>query len=77
MPDSDHTIAGEIAIELNGTPVRVPAGTTLAELVARVLPDARAYAVEVNRSVVARRELPARAAADGDRVEVVTLVGGG
>lgn len=66
-----------IAIELNGRRETVATGTTIAALVARALPDARAYAVEVNRSVVARREHASRIVADGDRIEIVTLVGGG
>jgi thiamine biosynthesis protein ThiS len=41
------------------------------------MPNARAYAVEVNRAVVARREHATRTVAAGDRVEIVTLVGGG
>jgi len=66
-----------LEIELNGTPRRVGCGTTLADLVREVLPNARAYAVEVNRAVVARRDLESRAVAAGDRIEIVTLVGGG
>jgi sulfur carrier protein len=72
MPD-----APEISIELNGRPTVVSAGTTLADLVARSLPGARAYAVEVNRTVVSRREHAGRTVAEGDRIEIVTLVGGG
>jgi thiamine biosynthesis protein ThiS len=43
----------------------------------RVLPNARAYAVELNRSVLSRRDHAHRTVVDGDIVEVVTLVGGG
>jgi sulfur carrier protein len=71
------TNAGEIMIELNGQSAAVPAGTTLADLVSRTLPNARAYAVELNRAVVSRREHATRAVAAGDKVEIVTLVGGG
>ncbi|MFM1822100.1 MAG: hypothetical protein RI967_366 [Planctomycetota bacterium] len=72
MPPADT-----IEIELNGARERVPADTTVGDLVRRVLPSARAYAVEVNRSVLPRREHDARAVRDGDRIEIVTLVGGG
>jgi len=68
---------GAISIELNGQPASVDAGTTLAELVARTLPNARAFAVEVNRAVVSRREHATRTVSAGDRIEIVTLVGGG
>lgn len=71
------TSSGDISIELNGKPETVPAGTTLADLVVRTLPNARAYAVELNRSVVGRREHATRTVTGGDRVEIVTLVGGG
>jgi len=67
----------EVSIELNGRAETVAGGTTLADLVARTLPNARAYAVEVNRCVVPRRELPTRPVSSGDRIEIVTLVGGG
>ena len=69
--------AAEIIIELNGRTEAVSAGTTLADLVALTLPNARAYAVELNRAVVSRREHAIRTVATGDRVEIVTLVGGG
>ena len=69
--------AAEITIELNGRTEAVAAGTTLADLVARTLPNARAYAVELNRAVVSRGEHASRTVAPGDRVEIVTLVGGG
>ncbi len=71
------TSVDTVEIELNGACERVPAGTTVGDLVRRVLPSARAYAVEVNRSVLPRREHDARAVLAGDRIEIVTLVGGG
>ena len=67
----------EIEITLNGAPTQVPVGTNVAELVTRILPNARAYAVEVNRSVLSRREHAERTVKHGDVIEVVTLVGGG
>lgn len=67
----------EIRIELNGQPATVSAGTTVADLVARTLPNAKAYAVEVNRAVLSRRDHATREVREGDRIEIVTLVGGG
>jgi thiamine biosynthesis protein ThiS len=49
----------------------------VADLVHRVLPEARAYAVEVNRAVLSRRDHADRSVQNGDIVEIVTLVGGG
>lgn len=67
----------EIEITLNGVPTNVPIGTNVADLVRRVLPDARAYAVELNRAVLSRRDHATRTVHPGDTVEIVTLVGGG
>ncbi len=67
----------ELTIELNGNAMRVPYGTTIAALVTMTLPEARAYAVELNRSVLPRRDHAAREVREGDRIEIVTLVGGG
>jgi sulfur carrier protein len=68
---------GGIEIVVNGEPRQVPAGTTVAGLVAELGLGDRRVAVERNREVVPRAqhtEVPLEA---GDRVEVVTFVGGG
>ena len=67
----------ECTIELNGLPKVVASGTTIAALVSMVLREPRAYAVELNRAVVARRDHATTCVRAGDRVEIVTLVGGG
>jgi len=66
-----------IAITVNGERLEVEQGTTLAGLVdARGLaPDQ--VAAEVNRALVPRATRGDRVLEDGDRVELVTLVGGG
>jgi sulfur carrier protein len=66
-----------IQITLNGLPISVPPGTCVADLVQRALPNARAYAVEVNRAVLSRRDHANRSVQHGDHIEIVTLVGGG
>jgi thiazole synthase len=50
---------------------------TVADLLRDLGRDARRLAVEVNEVVVRRDEQQSRVLADGDRVEIVTLVGGG
>lgn len=66
-----------IAITVNGERLEVEQGTTLAGLIdARGLaPDQ--VAAEVNRALVPRATRGDRMLEDGDRVELVTLVGGG
>ncbi len=62
---------------VNGRPIDLPDGATVAALVARVGADAARVAVERNQDVVPRREWAECRLADGDHVEVVTFVGGG
>lgn len=66
-----------IDIIVNGQPRSVPAGTTVAGLLAELDLGDRRVAVERNRDVVPRAEHAHTALEPGDRVEVVTFVGGG
>jgi sulfur carrier protein len=66
-----------IAIRLNGEPLSFAAGASVADLVARLGLRTELVAVEVNGTVVRRAEHATRELAEGDVVEVVTLVGGG
>ncbi len=50
---------------------------TVAELVDHLGFAGRPVAVEVNRALVRPSERPAVQLAEGDRIEIVTLVGGG
>jgi thiamine biosynthesis protein ThiS len=61
----------------NGEPRSVAAGTTVAGLLAELKLDARRVAVEVNLELVPRQKHADTILADGDRLEIVTLVGGG
>jgi thiazole synthase len=62
---------------LNGEPRALPGPLTVAELVDQLGYDRRRIAVEVNRAVVPLPQQPAHPLANGDAVEIVTLVGGG
>ena len=69
-----------LRLVVNGAPreLAAPDGVlTVAALVAEVGLAGRRVAVEVNGDVVPRADHGARRLADGDRVEVVTFVGGG
>jgi thiamine biosynthesis protein ThiS len=74
---SDLTQAQAHALQVNGAPRTVPAGATVAELVRLLELPADRVAVERNGWVVPRREWAEVQLADGDRLEVVTFVGGG
>ena len=50
---------------------------TVADLLAALSLDVRRVAVERNRLIVRRADFDTTALADGDELEIVTLVGGG
>lgn len=64
-------------ILVNSEQKEVPEGCTVARLIDDLGLAAAICAAEVNRSVVPKRERAQRVLADGDVVEIVTLVGGG
>lgn len=64
-------------ITVNGEPRRLAAETSVAQLLDELGLNARHVAVEVNRDLVPRAEHPRHMLRPGDRLEVVTLVGGG
>ena len=69
--------ASEIQVHVNGEPLRVPAGTSVRQLLERLQAPTSGVAVERNRQLVRKADHAQTVLADGDRLEVVTLVGGG
>ena len=66
-----------ISIQVNGEPRQVDAKSTVAQLLAAMQLDNRQLAVECNLELVPRGAHAGRVLAEGDRLEIVTLVGGG
>ena len=64
-------------ITFNGERREIAPGTTIAQLLAQLCMLDRHVAVEVNLELVPRAEHADCTLADGDRLEVVSLVGGG
>ena len=64
-------------VRVNGEERDVPEGATVADLVERLGLEPTRIAVERNKRLVRRADYAATALADGDVVEIVTLVGGG
>ena len=64
-------------VTVNGTERQLQDGITLAELVRleRLTPER--VAIEVNEQLVSRRAYDQTRLREGDRVEIVTFVGGG
>lgn len=69
--------AETIVVAVNGEPHRVACGATAHDVVVALGFAGRPLAVEVNETVVPRASLAGCMLAAGDRVEIVTLVGGG
>jgi sulfur carrier protein len=66
-----------MTITLNGESRDVAAGTTVADLLGELEIMPKHVAVEVNLELVPRARHAERVLRDNDRLEVVTLVGGG
>lgn len=64
-------------ITLNGQEETIGDTSTVAMLLESIQLDPRRVAVEINEDLVTRRDFAHTLVNDGDRIEVVTLVGGG
>ncbi|HPO94340.1 MAG TPA: sulfur carrier protein ThiS [Phycisphaerales bacterium] len=64
-------------IVLNGQPQTLPQDATVADLLRILNLSNVPAAVEINKTLIPKRDHAAKPLAPGDRVEVVTLVGGG
>jgi sulfur carrier protein len=66
-----------VNILINGTPRDISDGTTITQLLRELDMAARQVAVEVNLELVPRARHAEHQLREADRLEVVTLVGGG
>jgi sulfur carrier protein len=64
-------------IQVNGEPREIAEGSSILKLLDELGVTQPHVAVELNLEVVPRAQHAATALRDGDRLEVVTLVGGG
>ena len=66
-----------IEISINGEPRRVPAGSTLSELVKLLDLAPERLAIELNLKIVRRNQWEETLLQPGDALEIVHFVGGG
>lgn len=66
-----------VNVVVNGQPQQCAEHLTVAELLRELKMPSRGVAVEVNLQIVPRTRHAEHQLAEGDRLEVVTLVGGG
>jgi thiamine biosynthesis protein ThiS len=71
-------VSSEMALTVNGAERRIPAGWTLADLLASLSLDARTVVIERNGTILRDRASFAKLALEaGDSLEIVHFVGGG
>jgi thiamine biosynthesis protein ThiS len=66
-----------VQVSVNGQTRQIAEGSTVAQLLDQLDVKTPYVAVEVNLQLVPRKEHGKRRLAAGDRLEIVTLVGGG
>lgn len=66
-----------IALQINGKPVELERPTALLAYLEQLGVDPRAVAVEHNGEIIERSAFGSVTMRDGDRVEIVRMVGGG
>ena len=66
-----------ITIEFNGQASQVDEHSTVADLLRLARVESRFCAVELNLEIVPKDLYDSKSLNDGDKIEVVTLVGGG
>jgi len=76
VPDPQKVTA-VVEITLNGAPMRLPSGASVADLLALLQVTTPRVAVERNREIVPKARYPDTTLVAGDVLEVVELVGGG
>ena len=66
-----------ITIEFNGETSQIDEKSTIADLLRFAKVESRFCAVELNLEIVPKDQYSAKSLVSGDKIEVVTLVGGG
>ena len=72
-----QTETATVTVQLNGIDTTVPRGTTLGGLIDSKGIDRRMIAVEYNAEIIPRHDYDLTILSNGDRLEVVQMVGGG
>jgi sulfur carrier protein len=70
-------VTSGVRVTVNGQPMELEAGASVADLLERLRVGSPRVAVERNRDIVPRAQYSATVLAEGDALEVVELVGGG
>jgi sulfur carrier protein len=74
---TNHPADLSLSVIVNGQATQVPSGSTVRDLLVQMALADRPCAAEVNKVLVPKREHGTRTLEPGDRIELVSLVGGG
>jgi len=77
IPGAPDTLSPDVAVRVDGRHIAVPAGTSLADLVARLGHEPQAVATAIGGRFVARTARTARLLQAGDDVLLFRPVSGG
>jgi sulfur carrier protein len=70
-------MADAIQIQVNGEPRGFRTGATIADLLRELAITTERVAVELNLEILDRQEFERRGLQEGDRVEILSFIGGG
>lgn len=71
------SLSKKLQVVVNGRPQEVEEGALLGSLLAELKVATKGVAVEVNEQIVPKSQQQTLPLSDGDRIEVVSFVGGG
>jgi sulfur carrier protein len=70
-------VSSMLTIEFNGKEEQIDASATILDLLQKTGVEPKFCAVELNLEILPKHQYASRRIHEGDRIEVVTLVGGG
>lgn len=74
---STHTQSPLVCISINGRQQKIPAEQSVADLLVWLKLPAERLAIELNKSIVRKRDWQTTAVTSGAEIEIVEFVGGG
>lgn len=77
FPEGATGMVQNMNLRINGKGVSLPVGQTVPEYLAARGLDPQAVIIEINEAIIPRDKWPGLALKEGDRLEVVSFVGGG
>jgi len=74
---AQREVEGSIKIRVNGEQRAISVGMTVGQLLRDLQIGPERVAIELNLQIIDRREFDQRTLQEGDRVEIISFIGGG